>query len=210
MPAASFNGEVTEEEQANILRYFGVRCSRIFTYKTQLEATKLRCRQRLELFFEVATEIHHGRKMRQPPTNCREQWKICAAPPISWQHVHQVWAWLIKHRTRLSALKSMAGKDIEKGHLFILYYRMRQCSRLWPRTYNIVRVQPVEAGYGRKWSNENHFEKIKWQTHGGHAAPAGPTPKKSQTEGGTSQSMPQCNADHQGATPWHCQRRKGV
>ena len=32
-------------------------------------------------------DTRYGRRMSQPPTSCGEQWKTCAAPPNSWQHV---------------------------------------------------------------------------------------------------------------------------
>ena len=45
MPAVSFNGEV--KTRTNSLRYLGIHFDRMFTYKTQVESTKLRCKKGL-------------------------------------------------------------------------------------------------------------------------------------------------------------------
>ena len=43
MPAVSFDGEVIE--RMNSLRYIGIHFDRMLTYKTQVESTKLRCKE---------------------------------------------------------------------------------------------------------------------------------------------------------------------
>ena len=57
MPAVSFNGEVIE--RTNSLRYLQIYFHRMLTYKTQVEATKLRCKKGLStLAFESVEQCH--------------------------------------------------------------------------------------------------------------------------------------------------------
>ena len=54
MPAVSFYGETIE--RMNSLRYLGIHFDRMFTYKTQVESTKLRCKKGLSALKAMASK----------------------------------------------------------------------------------------------------------------------------------------------------------
>ena len=57
MPAVSFKGQVTE--RTNSLRFLGIHCDRMLTYKTQLESTKLRCNKGLKAMASKGIKQRH-------------------------------------------------------------------------------------------------------------------------------------------------------